>query len=58
MGLVKIMPDPHAFWENQEGFSPEATSLILAMWDSGFLMHTVAVTHLVAGVLIIVNNQN
>lgn len=55
MGLITVMPDPHAAWENQEGFAPEATSLILAMWDSGFLMHTVAAVHLVAGLLIVVN---
>ena len=55
MGLVVIMPDPHAAWENQEGFSPAATDLLLTLWDTGFLMHSVVLTHLVAGVLIILN---
>ena len=55
MGLLIVMPDPHAAWENQEGFSPEATEFILAMWDSGFLMPSVAAIHLVAGLLILCN---
>lgn len=55
IGLVSIMPDPQAWWEKQEGFSPAATAFLLAMWDSGFLMHTVVVTHLVCGVLLLTN---
>jgi len=55
MGLFVVMPDPHAAWENAEGFAPEAKSLILAMWDTGFLMHSVVLTHLVAGLLLVVN---
>jgi hypothetical protein len=55
MGLLIVMPDPHAFWVKQEGFAPESEALILTMWDTGFLMHSVAVTHLVAGLMILFN---
>ena len=55
IGLVMVFPDPHAAWENQEAFSGEAKALILAMWDSGFLMPAVCATHLLAGLLLLVN---
>lgn len=55
IGIITVMPDPQAAWENQDGFSPKATELILAMWESGYLMHTVAATHLFAGFFVIIN---
>lgn len=55
MGLFKIMPDPHAFWESQEDFAPQATSFLLAMWDSRFMMLSVVFAHLIAGLLLLVN---
>lgn len=55
MGLWIVMPDPHAFWEKQEGFAPQSQAFILALWDTGYLMHSVAVTHLIAGLLLVAN---
>ena len=55
MGIIMVMPDPLAAWETQEGFSPEATKMILVMWESGFLMHTVVIMHVVAVLLVLLN---
>ena len=55
MMLTAVMPDPHAAWEKQEGFSLEAKNFILDLWDSGYLMHGVAILHLLSGVLLLLN---
>lgn len=55
MGLIKVMPDPHAAWKDQEGFSEEATDLLLTLWDSGFIMPLVCAVHVLVGVLVLAN---
>ena len=55
IGLFQVMPDPRAAWEGAEGFTPEGANFIIYMWESGFLGPTVALGHLVAGLLLIVN---
>ena len=54
-GFIVVMPDPKAIWENAEGFDPDAAALLLTMWDSGFLMQSVTLTHLAAGIFILLN---
>ena len=55
MMLLAVVPDPHAAWENQKNFSPEAKYFILQLWDSNYLMHTVCLAHLLSGILLLAN---
>ncbi|MCB9898139.1 MAG: DoxX family protein [Planctomycetes bacterium] len=54
-GLFTVLPDPHAAWEGNDAFAPAAKDLLLALWDSGFLMTSVCVVHLLAGLLLLGN---
>lgn len=55
LGLFSVMPDPRAAWEGAEGFTPQASNFIIFMWESGFLGPLVALTHLVTGLLLVIN---
>ncbi|MEM7234598.1 MAG: hypothetical protein AAF517_20635 [Planctomycetota bacterium] len=54
MGLIVVRPDPAAFLNQPDGFSPEGTKLMLALWESGFLMLSVCLAHIVSGGLVLV----
>lgn len=56
-GLFQVMPDPQGFLVKPEGggLSPDGTKFMLTLWDSGFAMLTVCITHALAGALVLVN---
>ena len=53
--FIGFMPMPNEVSPEEGGFSLPAFTVLNQLWDSGFIMHSVCVAHVLAGAALLVN---